>query len=227
MYSLLLLNGGIGRRVREPGPKQFIVINGIPILVYSLIAADAEPRISEIILNYPPNYEEETKEIVRRWAIKTPVAYVEAGETRHDSVRKLMKHATNDRVIVHEAARPMLTTEDFSELIDSKYENVSFMLPIPFTVAPVDPETSRVTGYIERSGLRNVQLPQKYLKADLQGAHEWAISEGKKYTEDATLVACFGRDVYFIDGGENNFKVTTPLDVRIATLLLEVRNKEE
>ncbi|MDR0950524.1 MAG: 2-C-methyl-D-erythritol 4-phosphate cytidylyltransferase [Candidatus Ancillula sp.] len=227
MYSLLLLNGGVGKRVKAAGPKQFINIKGLPILVYSLIAADQEERITEIVMNYPEGYKEQVEDVVRRWAIKTPVILVEAGETRHDSVRKLLDVSTNDKIIIHEAARPLVTTADFSELIDSEKENVSFMLPISFTVAPVDPNKEQVTGYIERDKLRNVQLPQKFDKKDLQEAHEWALKNNEKFTEDATLVASFGRDVFYITGEDINFKITTPLDVQIATLLLEKNRPEE
>ncbi len=64
MFSLALLNGGIGTRVAAGRPKQFIVVNGIPILVYSLVAADSVDSISQIVLNYPPGWREDVEKIV-------------------------------------------------------------------------------------------------------------------------------------------------------------------
>ncbi|ROS78553.1 2-C-methyl-D-erythritol 4-phosphate cytidylyltransferase [Cellulomonas sp. PhB143] len=220
MYSLLLLNGGIGARVAAGQPKQLIKVRGIPILVYSLVAADAVESIDQIVLNYPDGWHDTVRQIVSDYAIKTPVVYVPAGASRHDSVAAMLSSASNDHVVIHETARPLVRTGDFARLVADPNANVSFMLDIPFTVAPVDSEQKVVTGYLERSGLRNVQLPQKFAKADLEQAHGYAREQGRTFTEDATLVAVAGHTVHFIDGDDRNIKVTTPTDVRLATYLL-------
>lgn len=220
-FSLLLLNGGIGTRVGADQPKQLLKVRGIPILVYSLVAADRAPEIGEIVLNYPEGWLDTVQAIVADYAIQTPVVYVAAGETRHESVAAMVPAATNDHVIIHESARPLIHADDFSRLAAAEADNVSYMLEIPFTVAPVDPETSTVTGSLDRSQLRNVQLPQKFLRADLDHAHEFARQNDLIFTEDATLVAESGRHVEFIDGRDENFKVTTSVDVRLATFLMQ------
>lgn len=220
MYSLVLLNGGIGARVAAGQPKQLLKVNGIPILIYSLVAADAVEEIDQIVLNYPADWREAVEEIVSAYAISTPVVYVPAGETRHESVALMLDACTNDRVIIHESARPLVTSTDFRTLIASEHRNVSLMLPIPFTVAPVDPADQRVTGYLERATLRNVQLPQKFDLAVLRDAHDYARREGLTFTEDATLCAVAGAEVHYIDGDDRNIKVTTPTDVRLAGFLL-------
>lgn len=219
-YSLLLLNGGVGARVAAGQPKQLVKVNGIPILVYSLVAADAVEQIDEVVLNYPEGWRPAVEAIVENYAIKTPVTFVPAGETRHQSVALMLEHATNDDVIIHETARPLVRSSDFVELIDSGHRNVSLMLEIPFTVAPVDPTRNAVTGYLERAELRNVQLPQKFSRDDLRAAHEFAAREGRTFTEDATLLAVAGSDVRFINGSDRNIKVTTPTDIKLATFLL-------
>lgn len=227
MYSLLLLNGGVGARVAAGQPKQLIRVNNIPTMVYALVAADAVEEITEIVLNYPPDWRAEVEKVVADYAVKTPVTFVQAGPTRHDSVRLMLPHATNARVIIHETARPLVTSEDFRRLMADEHENVSFMLQIPFTVAPVEPETRRVTGYLERDTLRNVQLPQKFDKATLVAAHAEAQSRGIVYTEDATLCAVAGAEVFFLDGSDRNIKVTTKTDVQVAGHLLLGREDED
>lgn len=220
MYSLLLLNGGVGRRVAQGLPKQFIRVNAIPAVVYSLVAADKVEAITEIVVNYPEGWKTDVERIISDYAVHTPVVLVEAGQTRQESVAKLAAVASNDDVIIHESARPLVTSEDFQRLIDEPFPNVSLMLEIPFTVAPVDPEHHLVTGYLERDKLRNVQLPQKYSKEALQVAHEAAARNGRSFTEDATLCVVNGTEVQFIDGSDRNIKVTTPTDVRLAGFLL-------
>ena len=220
MYSLLLLNGGIGRRVEHDRPKQFIRVNAIPAVVYSLVAADRVEAITEIVVNFPHGWKNDVERIITDYAVQTPVRLVEAGGTRQESVAILAAAASNENVIVHESARPMVTSEDFQRLIDVPFPNVSLMLEIPFTVAPVDPEQRLVTGYLERDKLRNVQLPQKYSKDALQVAHEAAARQGLTFTEDATLCVVNGTEVRFIDGSDRNIKVTTATDVRLAGFLL-------
>lgn len=226
MISLLLLNGGIGARARTSGPKQFLKINGVPIVVYSLKAADEVEEITEIVLNFPPGHRETLEKLVRDYAISTPVKYADAGHTRQESVALLLDQVTNDSVLLHESARPIVTADDFRTLITSEHANVGFMREIPFTVAPVDPESSRVTGSLERARLRNVQLPQKFKREDLRKGHTFASESGTHYTEDATMCADAGIDVFFVEGSEKNLKVTTPGDVNLATMLLRREGDE-
>ncbi|MCF6744603.1 2-C-methyl-D-erythritol 4-phosphate cytidylyltransferase [Blastococcus sp. KM273128] len=220
MYSLVLLNGGSGTRMRADRPKQFLTVNGLPILVYSLVAADAVPELDQIVLNYPEGWREEVEGIVRDYAIRTPVDYVAAGATRQDSVAAALELCRNDDVVLHEAARPLVRSADFSRLIRSPERNVSYMVPIPFTVAPVDPATRAVTGYLDRARLRNVQLPQKFALADLAAAHAFAATQGHGFTEDASMLAAAGIPVHYIDGQDTNIKVTTPTDIHLAVSLL-------
>lgn len=227
MISLLLLNGGVGARAKTAGPKQFVKINGVPILVYSLKEADEVEAITQIVVNYPAGHLDTVEQIVKDYAISTPVVYAEAGATRQESVARLLDEATNDVVMIHESARPLVRAADFRELAQSPHANVGFMREISFTVAPVDPETQRVTGSLERARLRNVQLPQKFAKADLRAGHEFALSSGLTFTEDATMCADAGIDVFFVEGDERNLKVTTPGDVNLATHLLRHEGQED
>ncbi|PSW19457.1 2-C-methyl-D-erythritol 4-phosphate cytidylyltransferase [Photobacterium sanctipauli] len=227
MYSLILLNGGVGSRVAADRPKQFLNINGIPIIVFSLVAADGCDEINEIVINYPHGWLEQTQKIVEKYGIKKAVKYVEAGATRHESVALMVSECSSDNVIIHESARPMITSDDFQSLVEHHASNVSYMHEIPFTVAPVEPETGKVTGYLERSKLRNVQLPQKFVKSELESAHTMAKDKGLNFTEDATLLASMGFEVLFTDGSDNNFKVTTPVDVKVAGFLLSGNDSNE
>lgn len=129
--------------------------------------------------------------------------------------------AKHDHVLIHESARPLAASSDIEALISAPQNNVSLMVDIPFTVPPVDPETWRVTGSLNRDMLRNVQLPQKFAKNDLLSAHKSAEVADEVYTEDATLASGKGFHVYFIEGHDSNFKVTTPTDIRLASHLLQ------
>lgn len=220
MYSLLLLNGGVGARIGADRPKQLLDIKGVPILVYTLVAVDRIPEITELVINYPEGWRDAVEKIIADYAVSTPVTLVEAGTSRNHSVEKMLTEARNEHVIIHESARPLAKRADFEGLIADPEPNVAYMLPIPFTVAPVDPIDRTVTGSLERDRLRNVQLPQKFLADDLRTGFQRAHADGLVYTEEATMVAVAGPRVTFIDGKDTNIKVTTPTDVRLATFLL-------
>ena len=113
MYSLILLNGGIGSRTGADSPKQLLKLRGIPILVYTLVTADRVEQISQIVLNYPPQWREDVEAVLKAYAISTPVTLVEAGSSRHASVAAMVEHCTNDDVIIHESARPLVRSSDF------------------------------------------------------------------------------------------------------------------
>ncbi|MBK8460996.1 MAG: 2-C-methyl-D-erythritol 4-phosphate cytidylyltransferase [Micropruina sp.] len=226
MYSLALLNGGVGARVAAGQPKQLIRVNSIPTMVYPLVAADAVPEITEIVLNYPAGWLEDINRVVTDYAIKTPIKYVEAGNSRHESVAKMLPLCSNDRVLLHETARPLVDRHDFAKLIADPHDNVSFMREISFTVAPVDPVARRVVGSLSEiaCGTSNCR---KNSQVDLVAAHEYAAREGVVFTEDATLCAVANFDVYFIEGSDRNFKITTKTDVRLAGYLLSGDDEDE
>lgn len=219
-FTAIVLNGGFGQRTKANQPKQFIKLNGLPILAYCLLALQKVANVEQILLNYPAGSKDQVEEIVRDFAITKPVKYVEAGSTRHDSVSKMLAEVKTDWVFIVEAARPFVSAKDFEDLAECEFKNVSLTLPIPFTVAPVDPATSEIVGSLERDKLRNIQLPQKFWAEDLKKAHEYALSHNIVATEDATLVAQAGLPVHFINGPESNFKITTPFDLALANYMM-------
>lgn len=220
MYSLILLNGGTGSRFGAEKPKQLLKLNGIPILIYSLLAVDKITEIDEIVLNYPNGWKNEIESIIKDYAIKKKIILVNAGGSRHQSVKTMLNQTNNKKIIIHESARPVINGEDFVKLININKNNVSYSIPIPFTVAPVDTALKKITGSLERNLLRNIQLPQKFNKEDLVKAHSWADKNKKEFTEDSTLLVCSGHTVFYAEGKNENIKVTTPLDLLIIESLI-------
>lgn len=220
MYSLILLNGGIGARFGAKKPKQLLKLNGIPVLVYSLLTIDEIDEVDEIILNYPEGWKKHMENIIKNYSIKKKIVLMEAGSSRHNSVKKMLHKTKNKKIIIHESARPMIKKQSFIHLIHHKNKNVSYAQSIPFTVAPVNPKSQQITGSLDRSLLRNIQLPQKFDKEELLNAHLFAEQDKLEFTEDSTLLVSAGYEVYFTEGKEENIKITTPLDLEIVTNLL-------
>src|SRR5690606_13374639 len=183
-FSLLLLSGGVRSRTTLEYPKQFHKIKVHPMMVYSLIAASKVREIDEFVINYPEDFEEATREIIDSYFPEKEVKIVPCGKTRHESTKLLLDAATNLNVIIHEAARPIISASGFRELIKHEANNVGYCLPIPFSMCEVDLDTMEMVRKVERSTTMNIQLPQKFSKRELLLAHEKATEMNVVFTED-------------------------------------------
>jgi 2-C-methyl-D-erythritol 4-phosphate cytidylyltransferase len=222
MYSFLLLNGGTGTRSGLGYPKQFHLINGHPMLAYALIAAGMVPEITEVIMNYPEGHEEETRRIANHYLKGKRVEYVPCGGERQDSVRLLLERATNADIILHESARPSIKASWIRKLMAEPQKNVTFALPLSFSVAEIDAGPQRVVRLLNRDKIRNIQLPQKFSKDELLSAHRAAANQNRAFTEDATLCCEMGcSPVHFLDGHTVNIKVTGTDDFFIVEAILK------
>lgn len=227
MYSLLLLSGGVGARSKLQEPKQFFELQGHPLIAHTLIIAQRHPQIAEVIVNYPGGYEERTRELLAHYCSTKPFKLVAGGATRQDSCKILVEAASNEDVIVHEAARPLCGMSMFEELIDDPRENVSFVSDIPFSMCKVDGDTGQIVENVSRDEVFNIQLPQKFSTSDLASAHSMAAKRKLQYTEDAVLVADMtGKPVFTIEGRSRNIKITTVEDLYIAEQIAKERRYE-
>ncbi|MBQ6395052.1 MAG: 2-C-methyl-D-erythritol 4-phosphate cytidylyltransferase, partial [Atopobiaceae bacterium] len=150
---------------------------------------------------------------------------IPGGSTRQESVffglEYLEEHfPATKRVIIHEAARPFVTVDDFRRLIDCGHSNAILGAPIPFTVLKHDSDQRIISGVLNRSELVNVQLPHIFDFPKLLEAHRMARAAGRLYTEDASLLFCeMGDEVAVLEGSELNIKVTYPSDYVISECL--------
>lgn len=228
MYTLLLLNGGLGSRFGGGEPKQLVRINQIPMFIYSLRAALSVSAISRIVINYPSGWKPTFKHLLRDYGLLERVEMTSAGSSRQDSVRKMLDYVKDDKnqlVLIHEAARPLVDEADFQKLIDFGGENVGFSIEIPFTVLELDEGKSCLQKSLDRNLLCNVQLPQKFNRDSLYKAHKRAASDNVSFTEDASLIHHYGEKMQFIEGFPENIKVTNSIDRRIAEFLFDEKNR--
>lgn len=218
--EVILLAAGLGKRMQIDQPKQFFSINGKPMLAYSLEVFNAIEQISKLILVCQSDHIEEYNKIVKDYSIRN-VEIVMGGETRQQSVYNGLQHASSDSVIVHEAARPLISKEFVNELIsvfNSERQTIVPVLPVNFTVALG--RDGQMEGILDRSKLRNVQLPQVFDANTLKEAHNKALEEGFQATEDSMLVFKYGGKVKFVPGRESNVKITTLYDVKMISNFL-------
>lgn len=211
MYSLVLLAGGSGSRMKKSTPKQYLLLAGKPIIMHTIERIDRIEDFKEIIIVCTKEYQQVISDMIRKYAIKLPVRYAEAGKTRQESVKMGAELVKTDYVVIHEAARPFVSEQDFRELLEQPEDNVMYGIHIPFTVLKGH---EYVEELLDRSELINVQLPQKFLTKDLVDSHYEAEKNQEFFTEDAGMVFKYqNAHVKILKGKEYNIKITTTMDL--------------
>ncbi len=209
--GMIVLAGGIGKRIGRPFPKQFLLLGGKPLIIHVLEKARAIPEIERVVITCPEAHLEATRELIANHRLGDKAECIVGGSSRQESVYLgLLALGGLDSVIVHEAVRPLVTTAEFRVLIETEDENAMYGIPIPFTVLKGH---GYVEGLLERDELVNVQLPQKFHLGKLLAAHEAARRDGALFTEDAGLFFQYaGEPVRILPGSDQNIKITVPTD---------------
>ena len=220
MVTMILLSGGSGRRMQNSIPKQYMLLAGKPVIMHILERLEKLESISKIVIVCTEAYRSSITLMLEQYGISKEIVLAPAGQARQESVLNGLGYVETDTVIIHEVARPFVTTDDFNRLIEYDSENVIYGLPIPCTVLKGH---KMIEGELERSELINVQLPQKFRTDLLQKCHQRAASEGKHFTEDAGLVFHYFPDqkIEVCPGMEYNIKLTTRQDMIIGEIIYD------
>ena len=212
MYTLVLLAGGMGTRMKKGIPKQYLLLAGKPVIMHILERINKIKEIAEVVIVCTEEHLSSVQMMLMQYNITVPVKFAKAGSTRQESVKSGMECVTTENVILHEAARPFVTEKDFIRLIREPCKNAMYGVRIPFTVIKGH-ET--VEGILDRSELVNVQLPQKFDTEILRAAHNRAAQEKRVFTEDAGVVYYYYPDIKIkiCEGMDYNIKLTTSMDL--------------
>ena len=215
---------GSGIRMETKRAKQFLSLDGKPILALTLEPFQ-ESTVAAVILVVPQDEVEYCrKEIVERFGFTKVDKIVPGGRRRQDSVR-LGLQATEgkyDVVLIHDGVRPLIEKELIERVIEEAMTSraVITALPARETVKEVNALQHVVKTY-DRERVWMVQTPQAFRYRDILNAHYKALKEGwEEATDDALLAEKSGLTVKVIEGSEKNIKVTTPHDLELARLLL-------
>jgi 2-C-methyl-D-erythritol 4-phosphate cytidylyltransferase len=209
---------GSGQRLGAGGPKAFVELAGRPMLDWSLDAFRAADTIAEIVVAAPPGQEDALSE--------QGVVVVAGGEYRSESVANALALCGEQIVVVHDAARPLITPELIDAMVEelAAEEDVAAVIagtPVTDTIKQVGSE-GRVERTLDRSGLWAVQTPQVFSAETLRKALADPDSLPEA-SDDAMLVERQGGRVVIHSTSPDNIKVTTSLDLQVAELLLRER----
>ncbi len=233
MTIALIIAGGVGNRMGQDIPKQFLTVNEKPVIIYTLEAFQSHPQIDYIAIVCLQGWETVLQSYANQFNITKLEYIVPGGDCGQASIRngvyELEKHFDkNDIVLIHDAIRPMVSHEIISDCIEKTKQFGNAITCIPCAEAMLQTEDSKVScGSYPRDRLKRTQTPQGFKIGDICELHRQALKAGiTNSVASCTLMIEMGKQVYFSTGSEKNIKLTTVEDIDIFKALLASKRAE-
>lgn len=220
----IIAAGGFGKRMGAEMPKQYLLLSGKPILSHTLSKFEDALSIDAIILVLPQNDIDYVKgEIVDKHGISKITDMIAGGKERQDSVRNAIDliDGDTDIVLIHDGARPFITTELINLSVERALEDgaVALGLPVKDTVKSVD-DRGIIRKTLDRDTIWIAQTPQAFRREVICEAYRSAYKSNYSATDDSCLVERLGIEVRIITGSSDNIKITTKDDIILGEALL-------
>jgi 2-C-methyl-D-erythritol 4-phosphate cytidylyltransferase/2-C-methyl-D-erythritol 2,4-cyclodiphosphate synthase len=217
--------GGVGKRLGSSIAKQYLLLDGVPVLVRTLKIFQQAKVIDEIVLVVPEDdLISARKQLLDKYDLTKVTAIVAGGNERQDSVRKGLSAIVDkcNVVIIHDGVRPLLTEEMLNQIVAAaKSDGASSIgVKVKDTVKQTT-DDNLVAATLPRNNLWLTQTPQAFAFDVLQRAYDAAASDKFYGTDDASLVERIGVKVKMIAGSYENIKITTPDDLIIAEAFIK------
>lgn len=216
LYAVFVA-GGSGTRMGSAIPKQFLLLNGIPVLqraIETFLEACPEAKVITVL---PKEHFDTWRGLCRRYALNCPQTLVEGGFTRFHSVRAALEKVPDGCIVsVHDGVRPLASKAMIRTMID-KMECCDALVP----VVPIVDSLKNLDGSLpepDRSEIVAVQTPQMFKSELIRSAYGQAYRE--EFTDDASVAARAGVTISYTGGERFNIKITTPEDLKLAGLLI-------
>lgn len=231
----LIFGGGTGVRASTHGiPKQFVKVQGVPIIIRTISKFEKNKQIDAIVLVCVDGYQQTLSALVKDYKIHKVVAIVTGGRTGQESIYnglKAVKELSLHKeavVLMHDAVRPMIPSSLIDECIESvKCFNSGIAAVVCHeTVASYKGED--VLNIFPRSQLVMLRAPQAFYVNDIWRYHELALADGKgDFTDSATLASWYGHNIHLVHCDSKNIKITYPEDIFVLKALLEAEEHSE
>ena len=216
----VIVAGGTGTRMNNAIPKQFLLLQGKPVLYYTLNAFLQAYDDLQIILVLPEEHVAAGQEIIDAFFNYNRIQITIGGRTRFHSVQNGLQLVQDEGIVfVHDAVRCMVSIDLIRRCYDAAIETGS-AIPVIDCKDSVRIITDDGNEALDRNVIKLVQTPQTFHSKILLPAYQ--IDYKDKFTDEATVVEAFGLKVQLVSGEENNFKITRPVDLVMAEMLLAV-----
>ena len=233
--TAIILAGGVGSRMEQAIPKQFLHINNKPLIIYTLEAFQNHPMIDNICVVTLDGWEPILKAYAKQYEITKLRKTIIGGNTGQESIKNgvdslaELEICEEDIVIIHDGIRPLIDEFVLSDVIIKcrKFGNAVSSLPYNEQIFKIDNHESTIE-YIPRETLRRVSTPQAYQYGKLKWAYDYAFKNhiginGSHYAN--TMMVELGERLYFSSGSDKNIKITTQDDMELFKAYLEMKTK--
>jgi len=222
--AALVAAAGAGLRMEAATRKQYLMLEGLPVLVHSLNLFLRHGAVTEIIVVIPPGEADQVGGFLESYCSLQKVKLVEGGASRQESVSRGLCALTAEAelVCIHDAARPLASAGLLDRLLEAaaRFGAAVPVIKLNDTVKTVDNE-GFVLSTPQRERLRLVQTPQVFRRDLIIRAYEEARKKSAAATDDSSLVELLGKPVATVPGENANLKITGPGDLLLASLLLK------
>ena len=221
MRTTIIVAGGSGKRMSSDIPKQFLPLNGKPVLMYTLKCFADFDSSMKLILALPAEHTERWKQLCTEHEFTIPHTLVHGGITRFHSVRNALAAAGDTGLIaVHDGVRPCVAHEVIARCFDEA-ERSGAAIPVVVPVDSLRHISNNESVAVDRSLYRIVQTPQVFDAALIKAAYA-NCGDSYNFTDDASLVEHFGRRITLVEGNRENIKITTPFDLTTAEAIIKL-----
>lgn len=235
--TAIILAGGVGKRMGQDLPKQFLNVNDKPIIIYTLETFQKSPLVDEILVVCLDGWEEVLRSYAKQFDITKLKDVVLGGASGQESIRNGVfalegKLKDDDVVIIHDGIRPIVDDFVLDDLmrVCNKYGNAVTSMPYNEQIFLVNSDDENTTkDYIPRETIRRVATPQAYHFGELDRAYHEAFEKeigiyGSSYTN--TMMVELGKTLYFSAGSDRNVKITTKDDLELFKAHLALKKDE-
>ena len=209
MITGLIIAGGVGKRMGQDIPKQFITVEGKPIIIYTLESFEHHPLVDQVLVVCKSGWEDTLWGYIKEFNLKKVRWVIEGGskgqESINNGVQFLKQHSIDDdTIIIHDGIRPLVDEIVLSDVIVKSKEFGNAVTSLPYNEQIFVKETENTTKqYIDRNTLRRVSTPQAYQFGKLVWAYDKAVSENIGMTDSSytnTMMVELGEILYFAAG---------------------------
>ncbi|RYY06858.1 MAG: 2-C-methyl-D-erythritol 4-phosphate cytidylyltransferase [Sphingobacteriaceae bacterium] len=223
-FYAVIVAGGSGTRMNTEMPKQFLLLNGKPVIMHTIAAFVSSPQKPEIIIVLNEQHFTIWKQLCKEHQFNTPHQLVAGGNTRFASVKNAINTINETSVIaVHDAVRPLISTKIIADSYQQALKNGNAIVAVPSKDSVRWQNAQGISQNLNRSEIFLVQTPQTFQSAILKNAYEQTYSDD--FTDDASVVERSGVKINLLPGDQENFKITFPADLKVAEMMLNEKSR--
>ncbi len=226
--AAIILAGGTGTRMKSATTKQMMLLLGKPVIVRTLEAFEACPRIDEIVVAVRPEERIAITLLCEKYSITKCHALVIGGDTRQESAVRGLSALSDDvqYIAIHDAARPLITPAQIGRVVTFAYayHAATAVTPVVDTVKIVN-NRGFIDKTVPRDTVRLAATPQVFHRRYYEAAVRYAQDKGISVTDDNSLMELIGQRVRAVDTGRENIKITEAGDIPLAEAVLKRRGE--